>query len=636
MGFPTIIFDATNGSDTQASGAGPDTAVFGTQARTSAPGTTTVIDLSLDAPDLSEVLDDGTHCLWISCASGRQFSKITAVDDSAKTVTVADAVGTSTTGLTWGIGGLRKNFSTASSLTLFGSAGAKPGWTIRTLTDQSISAVITLGTSGDTTSGHITIEGDSPTSHRVINQTSASTRSFTAGAINYIQFKNLKFTHSHATKTNAQAMANSAGITGWRFVNCIFGDATNKLPGMMMHQDTVNILMIDCEVCKTSTGTDGISINVGTSVTSTPCYTMIGCSIHDCARHGIYLQNAGAVSFAMDHCLVYANGGDGINYGAACRFPHIKNSIINGNTGDGIDLGSSVQIGDGAILNTHITNNGAYGITAASGQGAIGLINYCNFYGNTTADRLNVTAGDNDTAVNPAFTSASTGNFTPTSATYNSGFPLSTRYIGANQSLTRAYVDIGPQLQGDFPAVGNVLTTDTTNGAAGTYVAPTQSAYLTTGPGYGAGGATSGTATQPAAADVTSGVTYGYVAATQAVGYITFSDANGFSGSVNVNGTTISIDDAGLSPDVQWGTDAEMATSLATFINENISGVTASATDNVVTITVTAAGSAGNSTTLTTTDQTHYAKTAFAGGANATTRTGTKTAGGGGGLRGRL
>ena len=636
MGFPTIIFDATNGSDTTASGAGPENSnPYGTQARTSAPGTTTVIDLSLDSPDLSEVLDDGTHCLWINCASGRQFSKITAVDDVGKTVTVADAVGTSTTGLTWAIGGLRKNFSTASSLTVFGSAGAKPGWTIRTITDQSISAVITLGTSGDTTSGHITIEGDSTTSHRVITQ-SGSARHFTASTINYIQFKNLKFANSNGTKTNAQTLYHSGSIAGWRFVNCIFGDATNKIAGVLLSSDTMNILFQDCEIRNTSSGTNGITIATSSMLSGAYGITMIGCSIHDCASHGISLSAANC-SIMLEDTLIYANGGDGINFGAAGRFPHVKNCIINGNTGDGIDMGSSVLTGNGTILNTQITNNGAYGITAASGQGAIGLIDYCNFYGNATADRLNVTAGDSDTSYNPTFTSASTGNFTPTSPAFNGGFPLSTRYVGANQSLTRAYVDIGPQLQGDFPATSNTLDNDTTNGVPGTYRACVQAAYLTTGPAYGPSSNTQGTATQPAVADVTSGVTYGYVAATQAVGYITVTNATGLGGDLNVGGLAIGINDPGGSPDVGWdGDDNEIATAIAAFINGNSSNCTASATDNVVTITVTAAGSAGNSTTLTTTNQTNYAKTDFAGGANATTRTGTKTAGGGGGLRGRL
>jgi hypothetical protein len=74
---------------------------------------------------------------------------------------------------------------------------------------------------------------------------------------------------------------------------------------------------------------------------------------------------------------------------------------------------------------------------------------------------------------------------------------------------TRTILTIQGTYSPDFPDVGNVLTTDTTNGSSGTYVAPVAAGYSALAPGFGAGGGTSGTL---AAAKIFDG-TYGTLAA---------------------------------------------------------------------------------------------------------------------------
>ena len=132
MPEPKILFNSSTGSDTQASGAGPATAIFGTGASLNS---STSVDLSADAPNLSGVATDGSACLWVSTSSGRQFAKITAVNNTTKIVTVALAYGVTATGLTWAIGGKRATLDAASSRTLFGatsgtihSTGWQAGW----------------------------------------------------------------------------------------------------------------------------------------------------------------------------------------------------------------------------------------------------------------------------------------------------------------------------------------------------------------------------------------------------------------------------------------------------------------------------------------------------------------------------
>jgi hypothetical protein len=83
MPTPTIKFNILLGSDTEASGAGPETAQFGTIARNRvSTGGTRVGFFDATSPDFSGVDTTGLHCLKIEQATGRRWSKITAVKDT--------------------------------------------------------------------------------------------------------------------------------------------------------------------------------------------------------------------------------------------------------------------------------------------------------------------------------------------------------------------------------------------------------------------------------------------------------------------------------------------------------------------------------------------------------------------------
>src|SRR5262245_38170373 len=114
MPLPTILVDSTTGSDTAASGAGPATALTGSAASTSADGLTVTLDGS---PDLTNVATDGSHAVFLndSTAGARNFGKITAKDNVAKTVTVTNAFGASLSGKSWAIGGKRASIGSTTS-----------------------------------------------------------------------------------------------------------------------------------------------------------------------------------------------------------------------------------------------------------------------------------------------------------------------------------------------------------------------------------------------------------------------------------------------------------------------------------------------------------------------------------------
>src|SRR5688500_14311591 len=100
----TILFNSVSGSDTAASGAGPATAITGSNASYS--GSVFTLDGS---PDLSGVVV-ADSILYVDTSTGRKFFDITSIDNTAKTVTVVSAPAGTATGLTWAIGGQRATF----------------------------------------------------------------------------------------------------------------------------------------------------------------------------------------------------------------------------------------------------------------------------------------------------------------------------------------------------------------------------------------------------------------------------------------------------------------------------------------------------------------------------------------------
>ena len=150
-----ILFNSSSGSDTAASGLGPDPAVSGTGASLNA---TTTVDLSADNPDLINV--QAGDLLWVDASSGRQFSIIASSDNTAKTVTCDDAFAVTETGRNWGIGG--KRLSCQGSLQAF--ADAKGGWTFELedgYTENISSAPIEFSADPTVTDGPIKFGGPS-------------------------------------------------------------------------------------------------------------------------------------------------------------------------------------------------------------------------------------------------------------------------------------------------------------------------------------------------------------------------------------------------------------------------------------------------------------------------------------------
>ena len=259
----------------------------------------------------------------------------------------------------------------------------------------TFTAIETIDSVGDGNStgniwniGYKTTRGDNPTgTDRPI--WAMSTYGLWFGK--YWRFKNLS-----VTSTNSQALRfNQDSIAE----NCKVYNSSASAGGYAFFAENESIRIINCEaIC-----TNGVGIGNDGGGGKTGGHVIQGCYIHDSAN-GIN-NNGGYNEGSILNC-VFANI-TGTALKKALREPVIGCTFYGGSSPQGVGL--DVQ-SDAVCVMNNIFVNWTTGITMPSGAATSAFIDYNNFYGNTTA-RTNVSAGDHDTAINPAFVNAGAGNF---------------------------------------------------------------------------------------------------------------------------------------------------------------------------------------------------------------------------------
>jgi hypothetical protein len=456
--LPIISF-GSGGSDTAASGAGPATALAGTVgAVTSASATATIGD----AVDLSGVAVDGSAVLWIQTASGRQFSRISAISGSsgAWSLTLEDTVWTTSTAKTWGIGGKRATFANTDSRKLF-SADVKPGWTVTTDADQSIATPLACSVTGNVTAGVVTVKGTTDAPRPKITQT-ANAVLITQSQL-FWRWESLAFVCSSGTRTNAVGIDIQGGTGTLTLYNCDLGDATNKLQvGVQRGAGNARFYLIDSAIhdCVSH----GINEVTGTSDGWLECY---GGRVQ--ANGGIGIQNRNAPSgIRVLDSIFSGNGNEAIVFGGVATGPAaIVGNTIHGNgtagTFSGVRTADATCAAQAVICNNNITGNTQYGISLPAGSNAWKLfLDYNNFGTGTTANTSGavsgVTAGAHDLTVDPGYTDAANKDFSVGAGVKAEGFPDATRKVGGNPATgTTSYVDIGAAQRQEPAGGGGVL-----------------------------------------------------------------------------------------------------------------------------------------------------------------------------------
>lgn len=412
MATPVILINSVTGSDTAASGAGPATALTGASASTDAAGTLVTLDGS---PDLSGVAVDGSHVIWLNntTAGARNFGAISAVDNTAKTVTVSNAFAASLTGKSWAIGGKRATLGHASTLRLVNNNTAAGdasglGWTIEMQSGhaESFSADLNIYSAGSTSAGPLIIRGENNAATRPVITLTGGARLVPRNS--YIRFAGFNIT-SNATGGNV--IVDVGGPITYENLKVIGTASGSTLIGV---SGSANVHILSCELVG---GTTAIAPSQNTKI--------VGNYIHDIAGAGISFNGS------ITGLLIFANviaraGGNGIvltqgradAYAAAnILFNTIDSCTSNAISYTGLNAGLAAL----SILSNILSNNGGYGIdfgataTVANMAAYLAAIRNNDFYNNTSgairpADASALYNIDGVTT-NPTFANAAGGDF---------------------------------------------------------------------------------------------------------------------------------------------------------------------------------------------------------------------------------
>lgn len=440
--LPVILVNSSSGSDSAASGAGPATALTGSAAATDGTGLVVTLDGS---PDLTGVATDGSHVIYLSdaTAGARNFGKITAKDDTAKTVTVSDAFATGLSGKTWAIGGKRASIGSSSSVKLLEnnntSGDAMPGWTVELESGHSetISDLIEWKRGGTYNGGPITLRAASGAATRPVLTWSNNGTAIDLWNTDFKVVQGIDFKNSNATKTASVAIKDQGSVSSVvREVR--ISDSANKFWKAVEWRC---ISIIDSEIAYTA----GRGIVIEDYANNPGAPTIRNCYIHDCGSDGIYGATKSNRTVITDN-IIESNAGYGLYFANLPSQHTLSRNTVYGNSSGGFYLDESTMKSQLSIENNIFASNGGYGINGASGtllmwQSAVMRGN--DFHNNTsgkyTPDLSTVSL--NEQTSDPQFTNAAGGDFSIGTNLKATGFPAGAK-VGV-WSATDSFVDPG-------------------------------------------------------------------------------------------------------------------------------------------------------------------------------------------------
>lgn len=455
----TITFNADSGHDSQASGCGPATAVYGT----AASYTTSPDVFSLDgSPDLSAVTTD--HILWVATSTGRRFFTISSVDNTAKTVTVNETPAGTTSGLTWAIGGKRIDpWNSANYAELGPDAG--DGWTIEleggTTTPYNAANTLSLSRTPTDQKNLLLITSASRSSKAVVHFTPNSNgKTAILCTRNGVGMRWLRWEIQGATTGSCQVFSGMSGGDGYCIVEneCIgdSGTANSLLFARLFGNGLAQPLFVGNYV-------EGPNVTpVAGQDTGNPASGWICAYNHFKGCRGIQIQRT--TGFA-----IIGNVFDDIYSGYAIQLEGSTNGVVMNNTIHA-PAGGGIYLDHTDLVNVLIANNIVNNSVAGYGIGASGAFadNTCllmlgnNLYNNFSggiqyqAANWDIT-GDLNISVDPVYADSASGDFSVSTAMKAVGWPPTGEGI-AMQGLTVTYNDIGAAQRQEPTGGGGLLT----------------------------------------------------------------------------------------------------------------------------------------------------------------------------------
>lgn len=464
-------------------GGGYDAALGGTDYSQQAAAQVAYTDLVIDATTNTKCTSAGNpftsshvgNVINITGGTGFTVQRVQVVSVAAGVATCDKSLGTlSSTGGTGNLGGALASIEDADAVyvggnTIYVESGTYTKTTTRTLTaDGTATAQIrVIGyPSGGSRSDQDTTEANMP----ILTSATNSIALITFNAAPWWSFRNIKFTHSAATRGSGVVNATAGTAGGPVFRNCVWDGCLN-------------------------------GYNIGnTGATAMTGAAFYRCTFRNSTSHGVSIGtgSGAAIPFVFDGCDFSANAGAGITTGTGCVYSiFVRRCVFRGQTGasghgiwfqettatwssgvvdiDSCDFYSNAQSGIRfdlttgrpsivSVTNNVLVSNGAYGLSCAT----TGILNGTHvnvegnaFYNNTSGARQNFSTGTTDvTLTGSPFTNAGSGDFTLNNtasagaACRSVAFPAAVGPSGA--TVGSNYQDIGP-LQAQATAGGGTV-----------------------------------------------------------------------------------------------------------------------------------------------------------------------------------
>ena len=291
---------------------------------------------------------------------------------------------------------------------------------------------------------------------------------FTTNNANFLGFRNIKVTHTAATRGVGWTNGTSATSNGTRFVNCITDGCLYGFDfGNGASTTIVGVNIIDCTVRNGTAG--GIRLLQGQNASF-----VHGCYILDCAGPGITIGNTTTgIWFVCTNTIIDSmTGASGYGIHVTCTTATTNTAafqVIDCDFWNNAQSGIYYAYTTGRMPTHFVSNcvfvaNGAYGQSCATAgiiDGTQMVARANAYYNNTSGARNNVAAGDGDVTLSgDPFTSASGSDFSLNNtagagaAARSAGYPARVGALGATAGT--GYKDIGP-LQAQASAGGGTV-----------------------------------------------------------------------------------------------------------------------------------------------------------------------------------
>ena len=442
-----------------------------------------VTDLAIDAVTNTKVTSatigfDATspgNTIIVSAGAGFTTGTYEILSVAAGVATLDRAVGTvGSTGGTAKLGGAKARLDNCDGVMVAGNTVYIEGGTYSSTTTNTLTADGTLAGGnisiiGYPSGGSQTDQAITEANMPVLTSATNSIVIISLNNANFLRFRNLKITHTAATRGIGITGVTAATSNGPTIDNCIFdgcswavdaggGGGSTALSAALVTNSTVrnstagglrfagnspNPVVLNTYISACA----GPGISLGSTTTGIMA-TIAGCVISGqtgASGHGIQViittATTTAVSLAITGNVLYNNAQNGI------RFDY-----------------TTGRVSDHVVSNNILVNNAAYGISCATAgmlDGTQAVVRCNAFYNNTSGARQNFATGEGDVTLSGVpFTNAGSADFSldntasEGAACRSVAWPSSVGAVGATAGTN--YQDIGP-LQAQASAGGGTV-----------------------------------------------------------------------------------------------------------------------------------------------------------------------------------